>query len=248
MATVRAATASMHGEPRISSPMISQLVAGAAVTELDAQGDWHRIRSADGYEGWMHRGYLSPSSGGEATWRLSLGCLVRLPTGLTRALPLGARIMPTDDVVAGETLDAGERAMRFPSSGDAIVGTARRYFTGASYVWGGGTPWGCDCSGLVQSVFALHGTILPRDAWQQAQTGVPSAVGDGAEAMHMAGTLLFFSDRDDRKITHVGIATGDGGMIHSALSRGGYAEERMTSEDGYVRALVRNATAARTVL
>ena len=50
-------------------------------------------------------------------------------------------------------------------------------------------------------------------------------VSDDVTADHASGDLLFFSDRDDRRITHVGIATGNGGMIHSALARGGIAVE-----------------------
>jgi len=103
------------------------------------------------------------------------------------------------------------------------VQSALTLFTGTSYLWGGVTPWGVDCSGFVQRIFALHGVPLRRDAWQQAEDTV--LISDDVTAAHAPGDLLFFSDRDDQRITHVGIATGNGGMIHSALARGGIAVE-----------------------
>ena len=46
----------------------------------------------------------------------------------------------------------------------------------ASYQWGGVTPWGADCSGMVQTVFGMHGVPLPRDARQQAELGTALAL------------------------------------------------------------------------
>ncbi len=233
--TVRSAVAPLLGEPRISSTMTSQLVAGEVVHELTRDGDWHRVRCVDGYEGWLHTGYLEPYRGDEDTWALSLGCLVREADGITRVFPLGARIAPERQLVAGECLSAADRTVRFPTNALAVAHSAVTLYCGASYLWGGVTPWGCDCSGLVQRIFQLHGVTLPRDARQQAELGVPLA--SDASTPHAAADLLFFSDRDDGRVTHVGIALGDGRMVHSALRRGGVAIERMDDADAYVARL-----------
>jgi cell wall-associated NlpC family hydrolase len=47
-----------------------------------------------------------------------------------------------------------------------------------------------------------------------------------------AGELLFFSDRSDGAITHVGIAAGAGEMLHVALGRGGYYVENFSDGGG----------------
>src|SRR4051812_343146 len=91
---VRASIAPMHAEARVSSVQISQRLAGHAVDLLDTEGDWLRVRGEDGYDGWMHRGYVSGSAD-DAVERsarlLSLGCVVcDDTTRVTRALPLGA--------------------------------------------------------------------------------------------------------------------------------------------------------------
>ena len=249
--TVRAALAPLMGDARISAPLTSQLRAGEVVTVLDRRGDWLHVHGEDGYEGWTHAGYLMPSSGGEASWRLSLGCVVRLPVGTPCALPLGARVTPSAEIVSGEVLDASAREARFTRDGADIAVSASTLFGGASYLWGGVTPWGCDCSGFVQSVFGLHGVRLPRDAWQQATCGQDvladrdTKPSDCAGDQHAAGDLLFFTDRDDRRVTHVGIALGDARMVHSSLTRGGIAVERMNGDDSYVAKLRAGCTGIR---
>ncbi|WP_373068646.1 C40 family peptidase [Gemmatimonas sp.] len=217
--TVRSAIAPLLGEARISAPLTSQLLAGEVLQLVDGRGDWLQVRGADDYEGWTHVGYLMPFMGTEATWPISLGCVTRAADGQRRALPLGARVAPELELIEGAAIDPAARAAQFPRDRDAIVRSALSLFTGASYQWGGVTPWGVDCSGFVQRIFALHGVPLRRDAWQQAED--TTLVTDDVTAAHAPGDLLFFSDRDDRHITHVGIATGDGRMIHSALARGG---------------------------
>ena len=235
--TVRTPIAPMHGEPRIASQMISQQVAGHRVDVLDEEGDWVRARGDDGYEGWMHVGFLArtpnaSARGSRQTPRISLGCITRTSSGARRSLPFRAILAPDEAVQAGEAVDFTKLAERFPLEADAITRTAQDYFSATSYLWGGVTPWGADCSGLVQSTFALHGLQLPRDAWQQAELGA-DAGRDVGELI--AADLLFFSDRDDKRVTHVGIALGERRMVHLALGRGGYSIEHLDHRnDPYV--------------
>lgn len=240
VAAVRTPIAPMHGEPRIASQMISQQVGGHHVDVLEEEGDWVRARGADGYDGWMHTGFLARAP--ESTARqsrqpsvISLGCTTRTTSGDRRSLPLRAVLSPDEAVKSGETIDATRIAERFPLERMALTRTAQEFFSGTSYLWGGVTPWGADCSGLVQSTFALHGLQLPRDAWQQAELG-SDAGRDIGELV--AADLLFFSDRPDQRVTHVGIALGERRMVHLALGRGGFAIENLSDRaDPYVERL-----------
>lgn len=258
LAIVRVPVAPLLLEPHVSSGQTSQLLAGHPVDILEVREEWLRVCGEDSYDGWMHRGYLALVDR-DAGWRstrltpdidreprLSLGCVSRRTGGVRRRLPLGAWLDADEQVDEGQTLMFRDREREFPRDGKAICETARRFFDGTSYQWGGVTPWGADCSGLVQVVLGLHGVELPRDAWQQALEG--RAAGKDPLVL-AAGDLLFFSDRTDHRITHVGISCGGPRMMHLALGRGGWGDERLDDlSDPYIVKLRERFLFARKVL
>ena len=253
----RSPIAPLNGESRISSAQVSQSLGGHPLRVLAEEGDWLRVRALDDYEGWINRGYtaaLQPGAEGapvriDEEWleerRVSLGCAVRGTDGIKRTLPLGALIDASQQVESGTALPYAELRRRFEREPRAIVRTALERFEGTPYEWGGVCPWGADCSGFVQAVYRLHGVRLPRDAHQQALEGRDAGTSiDDAEP----GDLLFFSEREDGRITHVGIALGESRMVHLGLGRGGYAVEQLAATgDPYVEALVRRFSFARRV-
>jgi cell wall-associated NlpC family hydrolase len=243
--------APLFAEPKVASAQISQYLAGRELEILEQRDDWYRVQGPDEYEGWMHRGYVgaTPDDSTRRSMpdlRISLGCVTTNPAGMRRAMPLGAWLSGDERVRSGEAVEAAERLRRFPLEAGAITRTAQLYFEGTSYLWGGITPWGADCSGLVQAVFSLHGILLRRDAWMQAGQGAPGAT-DPRDAQ--AADLLFFSDRVDKHITHVAIALGRACLVHLALGRGGYAVENLeNTKDPYVVKLLERFITARRIL
>jgi len=240
----------MYAEPHVTSIQVSQRLCGHEVELLEESDDWHRVRGVDGYEGWIHRGFLAPAPPAAARRsallsRISLGCITELPGGSTRALPLGARLSPAEQVRWGEVIDEPELPTRFPRVAVPITRSAQEFYEGASYLWGGITPWGADCSGFAQTIFGLHGVPLPRDAWQQSETGTDAGALEDLEPADLA----FFTDRKDKRVTHVAIALGKSRIVHLALGRGGFAVESLTNtKDPYVGKLRKRFLRARRVL
>lgn len=76
---------------------------------------------------------------------------------------------------------------------------------GTTYLYGGSTPRGFDCSGLTQFAFAKAGATLPRTAAQQRRaTRVVTSP--------RVGDLVFIGGRTPY---HVGIYVGNNRMLHS---------------------------------
>ena len=81
---------------------------------------------------------------------------------------------------------------------------------GTPYVWGGTTPDGFDCSGLMQFCYReALGIELPRVSYEQQYVGEPVEFDD-----LMFGDLLFFSE-PGRGTHHVAMYLGDGFYIHA---------------------------------
>jgi cell wall-associated NlpC family hydrolase len=87
------------------------------------------------------------------------------------------------------------------------VRLARRQL-GAPYVWGGASPSGFDCSGLVSWVYGRLGINLPHNAAALYSVGRPVS-----RSALKPGDLLFFSG-----LGHVGMYIGRGRMIHAPQS------------------------------
>ena len=91
-----------------------------------------------------------------------------------------------------------------PNVHGGVVGIAMHYL-GVPYVWGGSSPRGFDCSGLVSYVFAQIGVSLPHSSYSQFGMGTSVSISD-----LQPGDLVFFTGA-----SHVGIYIGGGQFIHA---------------------------------
>ena len=204
--------------------MVNQLLFGDMVDIDDTNGEWLKIINRhDGYTGWCNSKQIELLSC-ETLEVLTHSSQV-LVSGTTASFVSSGN--PPLTLVQGSTLyqlsngkfvgpsgeyHIAEGSIMIPGNGNAtdIVETAASYLK-APYLWGGRSPFGIDCSGLTQMVLKIHGIKLVRDAWQQAGKG--TLINLIAEAR--AGDLAFF-DNEEGHITHTGILTGRGSIIHAS--------------------------------
>lgn len=232
----KSAVVPLFSHPTLRAEQVSQLVLGeTARLLLEASAEWRRVRcELDGYEGWVHTGYVvEVGDAGADAWRRdatgwSQGATVATEEGRVH-LPLRARVGIEP---AGVRLPDGRLAQAV--EGAVVTSTeanaeARRvaphcwaleHFAGTPYEWGGVTPWGADCSGLVQTTFAARGITLPRDAALQATRGEPVPV----DAVR-PGDLVFFRSEQGDGITHVAFVGEGDTLVHSTVACGGVLAE-----------------------
>ena len=232
---VRSAVVPVLGSPTLRAEQVSQMVLGETAAVLDVSAEWRRIRATlDQYEGWVHTGYCAEvNAETAAAWRRdaegwSQGAVLQVGDGRVR-LPLRARVALEGDLVRlpdGRCGRVVEGAVTPPA--DAVLAArsivperwAWEHFAGSQYQWGGVTPLGVDCSGLVQTTFLARGVSLPRDSPQQAACGAavpPDRI--------RPGDLLFFRDVSGPRISHVAFAAEGDMLVHSIVSCGGVVHE-----------------------
>jgi cell wall-associated NlpC family hydrolase len=226
----------MWSEPRYGSERVNQALFGEILRITKRKHDFLNVRQCDGYRGWVdHRHVRNITKSAyqrylKAPKSLVIGRTAKLydaETGRTSPSPhflyYGTRVVVTAryrGLVRIRMADGGvyslkaggvsslNRNIETGIDGAALVEEAKR-FLGVPYLWGGLTPAGFDCSGLVRSVLARFGVEIPRDTKDQVKSG------ERVNRREVrSGDLLFFE-------RHVGFAVGKNRLIHSSLAGGG---------------------------
>ncbi|TSA29278.1 MAG: hydrolase Nlp/P60 [Bacteroidetes bacterium] len=222
-------------EPLHTSEMTTQLLFGELLRIYQTKDSWHQVRlSWDNYEGWIPENQIQVIDEQEFLRLLNAETpvvmdLVQLIANESQktmfAIPLGSSLPGLEGqffTVAGENFHfegqvsdtSGVEEIEGPQEKKEfyhnLVEDAMMYLH-SPYHWGGRSPFGIDCSGLVQMVYRLRQIKLLRDASQQATQGEVVNLLDEAEP----GDLAFFDD-EEGTINHVGILADRFRVIHAS--------------------------------
>jgi cell wall-associated NlpC family hydrolase len=228
--------ANMYSRASDDSDVVSQAIYGSDVKVMEEASGWAKVRTPDDYTGWMRldvtlRGANgAPYATSARTVQVnSLLANLYRETDVTAHRPVLSVPFETRLEVEKEGAgdDAGWLEVRLVDGqkawiqdGDVNTNTRPltieesialgKRFLGVTYLWGGRSSLGYDCSGFTQMLVRSRGINMPRDADLQAAWSGVIAV----DRKHLrAGDLLFFGSAPDH-ITHTGMFIGHGEFIH----------------------------------
>ncbi len=218
-----------------AAEVLTQLLFGESFEIINKDRQWVQIKTDyDHYEGWIDEKQMEAVS---HSW------LKEAKNHLAVSLELAQTVISRDEkipVLFGSTLPyfdgmnfkIGKRTFLY--NGQAhnpahnhfdkkqLLQKLANKFINAPYLWGGRSPFGIDCSGLMQVLFKAIGIALPRDAYQQAEQG--QSISFNGEAS--LGDMAFF-DNKEGQIAHVGLLLGAGKILHA------YGRVRIDKFDHY---------------
>ncbi len=240
-AVVTAAVQDLFTRPDETSSVDDQVILGERVEILEDTAGFARVRTAAGEVAWIPERALrrgdAPAAAKVARVTSNFAHVYATPSFTKQkpllTAPVGAQMIFSDFLEGKEdetyswvrvSLPDGREG--FIAARDVEVGAADaplplksssswlafgKRFLGAPYTWGGTTPLGFDCSGLVQRIFREHGVLLKRNSYEQAFQD-PQLIPVSFEALR-PGDLLFFGTED--KIDHEAMWLGDGMVLQS---------------------------------
>ncbi|MES9970551.1 MAG: C40 family peptidase [Candidatus Thiodiazotropha sp.] len=135
----------------------------------------------------------------------------------------GCATVSTPQSSKGESSGVHKQA-RATKSVHPVIEIAEK-LKGKPYRYGGVTPKGFDCSGLVHYAYAKAGLSIPRTTRDQYLASQRLSIKNARP-----GDLLFFRI-DSRKLSHVGLYAGNGRFIHASTTKKRVADASI--EDPY---------------
>ncbi|WP_437918618.1 NlpC/P60 family protein [Sphingobacterium sp. LRF_L2] len=252
---VNLSVANLRTKPSHAAEMATQLLLGNQVDILQQEDGNYRVRTPEGYIAWVPTSSIVPLTDLQIiNWKTAKRVIYTAEFGRSYSQP-NLKSQRISDLVYGNILKleseekdfyrvsypdnrvaylAKDEAILFDNwltsrepSAENIIASAKTML-GLPYLWGGTSVKGVDCSGFTKTSYFMNGYIIPRDASQQVQFGLPVDIldADGNFSPEKAlnnlqpADLLFFAAGKNKnnpaRVTHVALYIGNGIFIHAA--------------------------------
>lgn len=199
-------------EPNTDSKILKTFLQNAKVTILLEEGDWYKVKHND-TEGYILKTYISEKKQ-QVTSRSSE----------TREVQTSTKQEEEQVSVAKTSSESASTKATSSSKGNQIVELAKKY-VGCSYVYGGSSPSGFDCSGFTMYLYKQFGVSLPHSATAQSSKGKKVE-----RANLQPGDIVFFKNyRTNKGIGHCGIYIGNNKFIHASTEKTGVITSSLSS-------------------
>ncbi len=203
-------------DPDPSARAVSELVYGEAVRLEETKAGFAFVVAArDNYAGWVDAASIADitSAGTDRIWvpAAPVRAAPDIKDPVLFTLPLSADVAVTERHDQWLKLADGNwisttHARPIKESAEDPVALAETLFAGTPYVWGGKTPQGCDCSGMLQTCLLLCGITVPRDSGPQLE--VMSLMEEAEIDGSKRGLIAGFAG-------HIGFMNDDTHLIHA---------------------------------
>lgn len=222
----------MYSKP-FEGEVISQVIMGEKVEVLETINSFVKIQASDGYVGYVNNdaiveaenvkdiviikeplvnAYFEPSVKSKLVYTLPIGSILINGMRKENGYQLVKNFSGDNFYIQENTFIETQFPFRYQKQNCKNILKTALQFLNVPYFWGGKTPFGFDCSGFVQTVFALNGYNLKRDAYMQAEMDIFGTV----DITDLKPCDLIFFGKD--RINHVAIFIGSDRFIHATTT------------------------------
>ena len=196
-----------------SSEMINQILFGETFKIIKKELNWSYVSLMhDNYKGWIcNKQYISINN---ILFKKKISnkkyCNITI-SSIKQPLLLGS-IIPISKLIR-KKINISEKLLfsEIKYSKKYFINISKKYLN-TPYLWGGRSTLGIDCSGYTQMVYKFFNVQLPRDSKDQNKKG--KKIKSLSESK--LGDLVFFTKKNKKAISHVGILLEKNKIIHAS--------------------------------